>query len=134
MNPAPSIVRLIGTSLLAVIASASLVLALFMLLAARVTGLQLGGWVADSATGAVLIVAVLALVYAGVAGYAARAEWMARPLGRMLGLAVAVIAILAAGTTLLVGSATDSAPLLFLAIGLGVATAVAMLLPDCTAA
>lgn len=130
MNSAPSTVRLIGSSLLAVIAAASLVLALFMLLAARVTGLQLSGWVADSATGAVLVVAVLALVYAGVAGYAARAEWLARPLGRMLGLAVAVIAILAAGTTLLIGSAGDSTPLLYVAIGLGMATAIALLLPD----
>ena len=43
---------------------------------------------------------------------------------------LASIAVLAAGTTLLVGSAGESALLLYLAIGLGVATAIPMLLPD----
>jgi hypothetical protein len=51
----------------------------------------------------------------------------------MLGLAVAIIAVLAAGVTLLVGNASESTLPLYLAIGLGVATAIPMLLPDLTA-
>ena len=51
----------------------------------------------------------------------------------MLGLAVAIMAVLAAGSTLLIGTAGETALLLDLAIGLGVATAIPMLLPDRTA-
>jgi hypothetical protein len=127
------ITRLVGSSLLAVIAAAALVLAALMAFAAWATGSQLTGWVADAGTAAVLIVAVLALAYAALAAYATWQTWRAQPLGRMLGLAVAIIAVLAAGTTLLVGNASESTLLLYLAIGLGVATAIPMLLPDLTA-
>lgn len=124
------LVRLIGSSLLAVIAASALVLAALMFFAAWATGSQLSGWVADVGTVAVLIVAALSLGYAILAAYAAREEWRARPLGRMLGLAVALIAVLAAGTTLVVGNVAESTVLLYLAIGLGVATAIPLLLPE----
>lgn len=127
------IARLVGSSLLAVIAAAALVLAALMALAAWATSSQRSGWVADAGTAAVLIIAALAVAYAALAAYATWQTWRARPLGRMLGLAVAIIAVLAAGTTLLVGSAGESALLLYLAIGLGVVTAIPMLLPDATA-
>jgi hypothetical protein len=124
------IVRIVGSSLLAVIAAASLVFAVLMFFAAWVTGSQLSGWVGDVGTVAVLMIGVLAVAYAALAAYASLAEWRARPVGRMLGLAVAVVAVLAAGTGLLVGDVAESAVLLYLAIGLGVATAIPMLLPD----
>lgn len=127
------ITRLVGSSLLAVIAAAALVVSALMLFAAWATGSRLTGWVADAGTAAVLVIAGLAVAYAALAAYATWQTWRARPLGRMLGLAVAIIAVLAAGTTLLVGSADESALLLYLAIGLGVATAIPMLLPDRTA-
>lgn len=132
MNAQVPLVRLIGSSLLAVTAAAALVLAALMLFAAWATGSQVSGWVADIGSVAVLVVAALALAYAALAAYAAREEWRARPLGRMLGLAVALIAVLAAGTTLLVGNVAESTVLLYLAMGLGVATAIPMLLPDGT--
>lgn len=130
MNAHVPLVRLIGSSLLAVTAAAALVLAALMFFAAWATGSRLTGWVADVGTVAVLIIAALALGYAFLAAYAAREEWRARPLGRMLGLAVALIAVLAAGTTLLVGNVAESTVLLYLAMGLGIATAIPMLLPD----
>jgi len=124
------LVRLVGSSLLAVIAAAALVLAALMSFAAWATGSSLTGWMADAGTVAVLIIAGLAVAYAALAAYATWETWRARPLGRMLGLAVAIIAILAAVTTLLVGNAGESALLLYLAIGLGVAAAIPMVLPD----
>lgn len=99
--------RLVGSSLLAVIAAAALVLAALMSFAAWATGSQLTGWVADAGTAAVVIIAVLAVAYAALAAYATWQTWRARPLGRMLGLAVAIIAVLAAGTTLLMGTASE---------------------------
>jgi hypothetical protein len=130
MNAQVPLARLIGSSLLAVIAASAVVLAAMMFFAAWATGSQLGGWVADVGTIAVLVIATLALGYAVLAAYAAREEWRARPLGRMLGLAVAIIAVLAAGTTLLVGNVAESTLLLYLAMGLGVATAIPLLLPE----
>jgi amino acid transporter len=130
MNAQMPIVRLVGSSLLAVLAAAALVLAVLMFFAAWATGSELTGWVANIGTVAVLVFAILFLVYAGVAAYAVREEWRARPLGRMLGLAVAVIAMLAAAVTLVMGNATEATELLYMAIALGAVTAVAMLLPD----
>ena len=130
MDAQMPLVRLIGSSLLAVIAATALVFTSLMLFAAWATGSQLNGWAADVGSVAVIVIAGLAFMYAGVAAYAVRQEWRARPVGRMLGLAVALIAVLAAGTTLLVGNAAESTLLLYLAMGLGVATAIVMLLPD----
>jgi len=48
----------------------------------------------------------------------------------MLGLAVAIVAVLAAGTALLVGDVAESTFLLYIAMGLGIATGVSMVVPD----
>jgi len=124
------IVRLVGSSLLAVIAAASLVLAVLMFFAAWATGSQLSSWVGGVGAVAVLVIGALAVAYGALAAYAAREEWRARPVGRMLGLAVAIVAVLAAGTALLVGDVAESTFLLYIAMGLGIATGVSMVLPD----
>jgi len=62
-----------------------------MSFAAWTTASQLSGWLADAGTAALLLMALLAAAYAALAAYATWQTWRARPLGRMLGLAVAVI-------------------------------------------
>lgn len=69
------IVRLVGSSLLAVIAAASLVLAVLMFFAAWATGSQLSGWVGGVGAVAVLVIGALAVAYGALAAYAAREEW-----------------------------------------------------------
>jgi hypothetical protein len=124
-----SVVRLIGSSLLAVLATAALVIAVFLYFAAWVTGTEMTGWVADVGTVAVVITASLALVYGLVAAYGAWATWRDRSIGRMIGLAASIVAILASGTTLLVGEVAGREPLLYVAMGLGAVTAVTMIVP-----
>jgi hypothetical protein len=131
MNAQLSMGRLLGSSLLGVLAAAALTVAGLMVVGAWSVGSRHAGWAMDAGSSAMLIIAVLALAYAVVAGYAAREVWRARPAGRVLGLTVALVAILAAGATLLVGNATTQTTLLlYLAIGLGLATAIPLLIPD----
>lgn len=124
------LVRLIGSSLLALLAAASLVVAVLMFYAAWATGSQVAGFAGDVGTVAILVIAVLALAYAALAAYASLEEWRARPIGRMLGLVVAAVAVLAAATALLVGEVAESAILLYILMGLGIATAIPMIVPE----
>ena len=126
-------VRLIGSALLAVLAVAALVVAVFLFFAAWATGTELTGWVADVGTVAVVITASLILAFGIGAAYAAWATWIDRPIGRMIGLAVALVTMLASGATLLVGEVAQSEALLYIALGLGAVTAVAMIVPESVA-
>jgi hypothetical protein len=125
-----SMARVIATSLLGVIAVTGLVLGVLLLFAAWVTNSTLSGWVGDTSTVAVVIIAILSLAYALLAGIAARSEWLGRRAGRPLGLIVALVAVLAAVSTLLVGNVDESASLLYLAAGLGVLTAIPLLVTE----
>ena len=125
-----SIVRLIGSSLLAVLAVAGFIVAVFLYFAAWATGKEITGWVADIGTVAVVITASLTLAFGIGAAYAVWAMWLGRPIGRMVGLAVAIVTVLASGAVLLVGEVAESETLLYIAMGLGAVTAVAMIVPE----
>jgi hypothetical protein len=121
--------RLVASSLLVVLAAASVVLAAVAPLGAWATGSRPSAGIGMVGTVSVLIACVLALAYAALTAYAALQEWRARPVGRMLGLAAALVAALAALTALLTGEFAESAVLLLMAIGLGSVTALVLLLP-----
>ncbi len=84
MNRAIPMTRLVASSLLVVLAAASVVLAAMALLGAWATGSRLSAGIGEVGTVSVLITCVLALVCAALTGYAALQEWRARPVGRML--------------------------------------------------
>ena len=129
MNRAIPMTRHVASSLLVVLAAASVVLAAMALLGAWATGSRLSAGIGEVGMVSVLITCVLALAYAALTGYAALQEWRARPVGRMLGLAAALVATLAALAALLTGEFWESAVLLLMAIGLGSVTALVLLLP-----
>lgn len=84
----------------------------------------------DVGTVATAIIGILTIAFAFGAAFAAREEWLGRPLGRMLGLVVAVVALLAAVVTLLIGKLNGTEPLFYIGAGLGLLTAIPLLVPD----
>ena len=130
MQPRMSTTRLVASSLLGVLAAASAVLASLMLVAAWALGSQLSGAARDLGTVSLVTVALLLLAHGAVAGFAMLQEWRGRPIGRLLGLVVAIVAVLGATSALVAGRVDESATLLYVAIGLGLLTAVSLLLPE----
>ncbi|HET9614117.1 MAG TPA: hypothetical protein VFP22_04820 [Candidatus Limnocylindrales bacterium] len=129
MDRERSITTLIGTALLGVLAVAALVAGVFILF---------GGWVIWRGAGTVDDVATVAAVLTGlltiglgvVAGFAAHEEWLGRPRGRMLGIVVALVALLAAVVPLVTGRTSGNDELFYLAAGLAVLTAIPLLVPE----
>jgi hypothetical protein len=122
---------LVAASLLVVVAMSAFVAGVFILFGAWVVARGAGGGALDDvgAVGAGLV-AILAIAFGVVATAAAHEEWLGRPRGRMLGLVVAVVALLAAVVPLLVARVNGNEPLFYLLGGLAVVTAVSLLVPD----
>ena len=123
---------LIGTSLLGVIAVCAVVVGIFLLFGAWTIwrGVETNG-LADVGLAGALTLGLLSIAFGAIAVAAAYEEWLGRALGRMMGLIVAVVVLLTAVVTLLVGN-IDAAvePLLYLLGGLGVVTAIPLLIPE----
>jgi hypothetical protein len=121
---------LVATSLLGVVAMSAFVAGVFILFGAWVVASGVVGGALDDvgAVGAGLI-GVLAIAFGVVATIAAREAWLGRPRGRMLGLVVAVGALLAAIVPLLVARVNGNEPLFYVLGGLAVVTAASLLVP-----
>jgi hypothetical protein len=119
---------IVASALLGVTAIASLVTGAFMLFAAWATRSLLAGPASELGTGAAVMIGVLAIAFGGLAAVSARDTWRQRPHAAALGLLVGIVTILAAAATLLVATVTTAQPLLYVAIGLGAATVVVVLL------
>jgi hypothetical protein len=122
-----SLASLVATSLLGVIAVAALVSGVLFFLGAWTIQRTEAGSPFEVGTVAALVVGGVTVAYAALAAFAAREEWLGRPLGAVLGLVVALAAILAAAVALLAGRSDGYEALLYIAAGLGAATAVAVL-------
>jgi hypothetical protein len=122
---------LVATSLLGVVAMSAFVAGVFIVFGAWVVARGGGGGALDDvgAVGAGLI-GVLTIAFGVVATAAAHEAWLGRPRGRMLGLVVAIVALLAAVVPLLVGRLDGTQPLFYLLGGLAVVTAVLLIVPD----
>ena len=125
MDRRTSLPLLAASSLLGVISSAAVVAAAFALF---------GAWVAadgspianDVGSAGAAVVGVLLLAFGVVAALAAHDTFVGRARGHVLGFVTSIVAILAAVAALLEGSSVRSDPLLYLAIGLGAITLVAV--------
>lgn len=118
---------LVASALLGVLAVAGVVAGAFMLFGAWVLRIEGPHHMLEIGIGAAVLVGILLIAFAVLAAVAARDEFRGRPHGRVLGLVVGIVAALAAGTALLVGEAGESTPLLYIAIGVGVITVIALL-------
>jgi uncharacterized membrane protein len=132
MDKVRSQAAVIGTALLGVIAICAVVVGVFLLFGAWT---MWRGEVTSSldevgVAGAVML-GVLSIAFGAMAAAASYEEWVGRAVGRMLGLIVAVVVVLAAVVTLLVAN-IDSAtePLFYVLGGLGIVTAIPLLVPD----
>jgi energy-converting hydrogenase Eha subunit B len=94
------------------------------------------GWGGRAARGrgsvGTAIIGVFTLAYALSATVAAREEWLGRPLGRLIGLVVALVALFATIVCLLVVDLHEIEPAFYIAGAVGVLTAIALLVPDRT--
>ncbi len=130
MDGRRSQVGFLGTALLLITAAAAFVAGAFILFAAWVIWRDAGLVDDQVATVSTVLVAILTLGVGGVAVVAAHDEWLGRPRGRMLGLVVAAVVFLGSVSALVVGHMGDTEPLLWLACGLAIATAIPLLVPD----
>jgi hypothetical protein len=128
VTPFRTLPALVTSALLGVTAVSALVTGAFMLFAAWATRSLLAGPVAELGTGAAALIGVLAIAFGGLAAFGARDTWRRRPHALALGLLIGIVTILASAATLLVATVTDAQPLLYVAMGLGAATVVAVLL------
>jgi hypothetical protein len=125
-------VALIGTSLLGVIAVCAVVVGVFLLFGAWAIwrGVETSGLDGVGLAGA-LMLGLMSIALGAIALVAAREEWLGHARGRMLGLIVALVVFLTAVVTLLVGNVdTATEPLLYVLGGLGVVTAIPLLIPE----
>ncbi|HET8776209.1 MAG TPA: hypothetical protein VFN76_00980 [Candidatus Limnocylindria bacterium] len=123
-----NLASIVASSLLGVIAVAALVTGVFFYFGAWVAQQTPGtASIVDVGTTAALISGTLTIGYAAFAAFAARDEWLARPRAFVYGLIVALVAVLAAVVALVAGRANESEALLYIAAGLGSATAMALL-------
>jgi hypothetical protein len=124
-------VPFLATALLGVIAVSAFVAGVFILFGAWVTQHDAGGGLFDEVgTVGATLVGVLTIVFALLAALAAHEEWLGRPRGRMLGLVVAIVAVLTAVVVLLVGNVDGRESLFYVAAALGVVTALPLLVPE----
>jgi hypothetical protein len=117
--------RLVASSLLGVIAFAAFVAAAFVLF---------GSWVAadgspiveDVGSAGAALVGLLLVAFGIVATLAARDTFTGSARGHVLGFVTSIVAVLAAVAALIEGGTLESALLLYIAVGLGVAAFVAV--------
>lgn len=117
----------LGTALLGVLGTAAAVTAVLFGVAAWAVEGQGLGW--DIGASAIVVVALLLVVYAVAAFAAAWAVWVDRAFGRPVGLAVALIGALAAVVALLQNAGEQTIPVLALAILVALLAAAAQLVP-----
>jgi hypothetical protein len=86
------------------------------------------GFVRDVGTAGSVVIGSLLLAFAAIAAFAARDEWLGRPRGNAIGLVVAIATVLAAVVAMLQVSVGRWDTVLAIAAGLGIVTAVAILL------
>jgi hypothetical protein len=127
MNPVRPVSTLVASSFLGVIAVASIVVGALMFFGAWATQVELVGPVSDIGTAGAVLIGALSTAFGVFAAVAARDEWEARPRGRVLGLITGLVTVLAAASTLIVGSVAEVRPLLFTAVALGVSAIVAVM-------
>ena len=120
----------IATSLLGVLTAALFITAAFILFGAWV--LWRGGGPDRDEVAAVgtALVAILTLAVGAVAAVAVRDEWLGRERGRMLGIVVAFVVVLAVAVVLMAGRPHGSEPLLWLGGGLAFVTALSLIVRD----
>jgi hypothetical protein len=114
----------VAAALLGVIAVAAYVTGVLFMFAAWAANEVVIGSFNDIGSVATVVIGLLILVYGGLATYAARKEWTERPVGRVMGLIVALVLVLTSVIVLTVGEPADGTPLLAIAAGLGVLTLV----------
>jgi hypothetical protein len=119
---------LVASALIGLIAAASLVTGALMFFGAWATSTQTIGPVSDIGTAAALLIGGLTVVFGAFAAYAARETWRGRPHGTILGLIAGAVTVLAAVAALLEATVTQGELLLYIAVGLGIATMAAALL------
>jgi hypothetical protein len=120
----------ISVSLLGSIAIAALVTSVVFFFGAWVVTDGANGLMPNVGGTAALLLGLLVLGFGVLAAAASRLLWIGRPAGRVLGLVVGIVATLSAVTALVIGDVPQSAPLLWVVVGLGVATMVPLVLPD----
>ena len=76
------------------------------------------------------LVAILTFGAATVAAWAARDEWLGRDRGRMLGIVVAFVVLLAVVCVLMIGRLHGTEPLFWIGGGLAVVTALLLIVRD----
>ena len=128
MTPLRPVSSLVASSLLGVIAVASIVVGALMFFGAWATQVDLVGPISDVGTAGAIFIGALAVGFGAFAALAARDVWEARPRGRVLGLITGLVTVLAAASTLVLGSVRDVEPLLFSAVALGIAAVVSVML------
>jgi hypothetical protein len=134
MNSDRSLAAVVASALLGVIAAAAIVTAAFMFFGAWASQSIVSGAGRDLGAGAAILIGTLLLGFGTLAAIAARDEWRARAHARVLGMIVGILAILASATTMLTATVAELVPLLAIAIGLGAATIVAVVLDTLTQA
>jgi hypothetical protein len=127
MTPYRSFATLLTSALLGLQAVAALVTGAFMFFGAWAISTELSGDPFDIGVGATILVGILLVAYAGLSALAARATWLSYPSGPVLGLIVGLVTTLAAVTALLVGETADAAPMLVIAIIVGIVTVLGVL-------
>lgn len=120
---------LISASLLGTTAVAGMVSGAIFIYAGWAVTEGAFGIVTHVSGSAPLLIGLLLFGYAALAGVAAWLLWTGRPAGRLLGMVVGIVAVLAAMAALISGNVQDSAPLLWIAAALGVTTVVPLLVP-----
>jgi hypothetical protein len=130
MNARHSPATLIAVSLLGTLAVAGVVTGILFLFGAWV--ITDGTWavLGDVGSAAATLLAGVIVAYGLFAAIAAWMLWTGRAAGRVLGLMTGVLAILAAATGLVMGRTDDAVPLLWIAMAIGAAVVVPLLLPE----
>lgn len=121
--------RLLASALLGILAVIAVVFAVLMFFTAWTLGSD-GAGLGDVGVAWIITMAVLVVAYGLLAAWAARDEWLGWARGRLLGLIVAGVAVLAAVIALVSADLRGQEPLLYVLAGLGVVTIVPLLLPE----
>jgi hypothetical protein len=120
----------IATALLGVLTTALLITGAFVLFGAWVLWRDTGPGDDQVATVGTALVAILTFAVGAVAAIAVRDEWLGRDRGRMLGIVVAFVVVLAVAAALMVGRLHGTEPLFWLGGALAVVTALLLVVRD----
>ncbi|HEX6128993.1 MAG TPA: hypothetical protein VF071_08240 [Candidatus Limnocylindria bacterium] len=121
--------RLLASALLGILAVIAVVFAVLMFFAAWTIGSDGRGF-GDAGVAWILTLAVLVVAYGLMAAWAARDEWLGWARGRLLGLIVAGVAVLAAVLALVTADLRGQEALLYILAGLGLLTIVPLIIPE----